>query len=162
MAGVNGGNNPSTAMVVPAASDRGEHFLPGMIDGQCTSITYADSSDTAVCLVGACSMIGIVQTSCQQSWTCFLLSGLLWPRWPSVPDMRAGYVFAMQKPASWRLCVQTPSVMRMQIEYGVQQGSRASPALAIAWAALLFPTDVLLAIGDMNSTGEDLKRVQGG
>jgi hypothetical protein len=151
-------------MVVPAASDRGEHFLPGMIDGQCTSITYADSSDTAVCLVGACSMIGIVQTSCQQSWTCFLLSGLLWPRWPSVPDMRAGYVFAMQKPASWRLCVQTPSVMRMQIEYGVQQGSRELRPLASALArlALLFPTAVVLAIGDMNSGGGDLRRVQVG
>jgi hypothetical protein len=163
MAGVNGHNKSSTAMVVPAASDRGEHFLPGMIDEQCTSIGYADSSDTAVCLAGACSTIEIVQTSCQQSWTCFLLSGMLWPRWPSAADMRAGYVFAMPKPAAWRMRAQAPGAPLMQIEYGVLQRLRElRSSSALARLALLFPTDVVRAIGDMNSAGGDLRRVQVG
>ena len=164
MADVNGDNKPSTAMVAPAASNRGEHFLPGMIDGQCTSVGYADSSDTAVCLAGACSTIEIVQKSCQQSWTCFLLSGMLWPRWPSAADMRAGRVFALQKPVTWRMRAQAPGGPLMQIEYDVPQGSRELRPLASALArlALLFPTAVVLAIGDMNSGGGDLRRVQGG
>lgn len=52
----------------------------------------------------------------------------------------------------------------MQIEYDVPQGSRELRPLASALArlALLFPTTVVLAIGDMNSGGGDLRRVQGG
>ena len=70
----------------------------------------------------------------------------------------------MQKPAAWRMRAQAPGAPLMQIEYGVQQGSRELRPLASALArlALLFPTTVVLAIGDMNSGGGDLRRVQVG